>query len=203
MPPEHRRRVPGRDAGVPGFAHQRAAADSRRAGHRLHHPRRALRELHPPDHDPFHAAVGGRRRAAGADAVPQRPERHRADRHHPAHRHRAEERDHDGRLRALRRSASRPRAERGDLPGVPAPFPPHSHDHARGDVRRPAAGARHGHRLGTAPAARHRHRRRPDRQPAPDALHHAGDLSRASAGSGSGGRAAARSATTTATSCPS
>ena len=33
------------------------------------------------------------------------------------------------------------------------------------------------HRLGTAPAARHRHRRRPDRQPGADAVHHAGDLS--------------------------
>ncbi len=60
----HRGRVPGRDAGVPGLADQRAAADSRGDGHRLHHPRRALRELHPPDHDSLHAAVGGRRRAA-------------------------------------------------------------------------------------------------------------------------------------------
>ena len=33
------------------------------------------------------------------------------------------------------------------------------------------------HRIGTAPAAGHHHRRRPDRQPDADALHHAGRLS--------------------------
>ena len=33
------------------------------------------------------------------------------------------------------------------------------------------------HRLGAAPPARHHHRRRPDRQPGADAVHHAGDLS--------------------------
>ncbi len=38
------------------------------------------------------------------------------------------------------------------------------------------AGPRHGHRLGAAPAARHRDRRRPDLQPAAHALHDAGDL---------------------------
>ena len=36
----------------------------------------------------------------------------------------------------------------------------------------------HRHGLRTAPSARHRHRRRPDRQPGADAVHHAGDLSR-------------------------
>ena len=36
----------------------------------LHRAGHALRELHPPDHDPLHAAVGRRRRAAGAAAVP-------------------------------------------------------------------------------------------------------------------------------------
>jgi hypothetical protein len=34
----------------------------------VHRARRALRELHPPDHDPLDAAVGRDRRAAGADA---------------------------------------------------------------------------------------------------------------------------------------
>ena len=34
------------------------------------------------------------------------------------------------------------------------------------------------HRLGAAPSARPHHRRRPDREPGADALHHAGDLSR-------------------------
>ena len=37
--------------------------------HDLHRARRALRKLHPPVHHPDHAAVGRRRRAAGADAV--------------------------------------------------------------------------------------------------------------------------------------
>ena len=64
-------RVPGRDAGLPKFAHQRAAAHSRRTRHRLHHPRRALRELHPSDHHSLHAALGRTRRAAGAYALSQ------------------------------------------------------------------------------------------------------------------------------------
>ena len=39
-----------------------------------------------------------------------------------------------------------------------------------------AAGARHGDRIGAAPAAGHHHRRRAVCQPDADALHHAGDL---------------------------
>ena len=39
---------------------QRAVADPGRAVRRLHRARHALRELHPPDHDPLDAAVGGR-----------------------------------------------------------------------------------------------------------------------------------------------
>ena len=58
--------LPGHRAGVPGVARERAAADPRRARHGLHRARRALRELHPPDHDPLDAAVGRRRRAARA-----------------------------------------------------------------------------------------------------------------------------------------
>ena len=58
---------------LPGVARQRAAADPGRGRHRLHRARRALRELHPPAHDPLDAAVGRRRRAAGADARRQRP----------------------------------------------------------------------------------------------------------------------------------
>ena len=37
---------------------QRAAADPRRDRHDVHRARRALRELHPSDHDPLDAAVG-------------------------------------------------------------------------------------------------------------------------------------------------
>ncbi len=47
-----------------------AAADPRRHRHGLHRAGRALRELHPPDHDPVDAALGRRRRAAGAACLP-------------------------------------------------------------------------------------------------------------------------------------
>ena len=42
---------------------------------------------------------------------------------------------------------------------------------------RSAAGARHRHRIGAAPAAGHHHHRRPDRQPVADAVHDAGGVS--------------------------
>ena len=61
---------------------------------------------------------------------------------------------------------------------VPAALPPDPDDDHGGAARRRAAGAGHGHRLGAAPAAGHRHRRRADLQPGADALHHAGDLPR-------------------------
>ena len=64
------RRLPGHGAGVPRVAGERAGAHPRRAHHRLHRARRALRELHPPDHDPVDAALGRRRRAARADGLP-------------------------------------------------------------------------------------------------------------------------------------
>ena len=93
------------------------------ARRRLHRARDSLRELHPPDHDPLDAALGGRGRAARADALPAPTRRHRAHRHHPADRHREEERDHDDRLRA-RGGARRGQApERRDLPGLPAALP--------------------------------------------------------------------------------
>ena len=55
--------LPGHGARLPGLAGQRAAPDPGRARHRLHRAGRALRELHPPDHDPVHAALGGGGRA--------------------------------------------------------------------------------------------------------------------------------------------
>ena len=64
-------------AGVRPIARQRAGADRRRDRRRLYPARRALRELHPPDHDSFDAAVGRRRRHFGADAVPYRIRHHR------------------------------------------------------------------------------------------------------------------------------
>ena len=47
-------------------------ADSGGAGHGLHRAGRAVRELHPSDHDSFDAAVGRRRRDAGADDLSAR-----------------------------------------------------------------------------------------------------------------------------------
>ena len=88
----------GNGPGLSGLAEQRAAADSGGAGHGVHRAGHSLRELHPSDHDSLDAALGRRRRAAGADALPDRTERDGADRHHSADRHREEERDHDDRL---------------------------------------------------------------------------------------------------------
>ena len=110
--------LPGRGAGLPGVARQRAAADPGGDRHHVHRAGRALRELHPPDHDPVDPALGRRRRAAGADAGRRRPRHHRDHRHHPADRHRQEERDHDDRLRAGRRARGGQVAARGDPPGV-------------------------------------------------------------------------------------
>ena len=47
-----------------------AAAHPRRAGYRLYRARRALRELHSPDHDSLHAALRRRRRAARTSSFP-------------------------------------------------------------------------------------------------------------------------------------
>ncbi len=68
---------------------------------------RPVRELRAPRHHSLDAAVGRDRRAAGADRGGRRPHGDRHHRHHPADRHRQEERHHDDRLRARRRSAPR------------------------------------------------------------------------------------------------
>ena len=78
LPPSFITAFQGAAAGVPGLARQRAVAAPRRGGHDVHRARRALRELHPSDHDPLDAAVGRHRRAARADARRRRPRRHRA-----------------------------------------------------------------------------------------------------------------------------
>jgi len=97
---QHDHRVPGRCAGIPGGAWQRARADHRGHHHDVHRAGGALRELHPPDHDTLDTALGRGWSAVGADDRRQRPQRHCDHRHHPADRHRQKERDHDGRLRA-------------------------------------------------------------------------------------------------------
>ena len=71
LPAGVQRRLPGRGAGVPRVAGERAAPHPGRAHHRLHRAGRALRELHPPHHHPLHPALGRRGRAPRADAVPR------------------------------------------------------------------------------------------------------------------------------------
>ena len=68
---DHARQLPGHGARVPAVARQPAVADPGRADRRLHRARHPLRELGAPDHDPLDAAVGRRRRAAGADGLRQ------------------------------------------------------------------------------------------------------------------------------------
>ena len=173
LPAERARQLPGDGAGLPGVAGERAVAHPGGAGHGLHRARRPLRELHPPPHDPLHAAVRGDRRAAGASPLPHRLQRHRAHRDHPADRDREEERDHDDRLRAGRRARGRKAAPGGHLRGVAPPLPADHDDDDGGPPRRPAAGAGHGGRVGAAAPARDRDRRRARREPGPHALHHA------------------------------
>ena len=87
------------DRGHPGDLH--------RAGH-------SVRELHPPHHDSLRPALGGVRRAADADAVPQGARPVRLRRHHHAVRRGEEERHHDDRFR--HRRAAQGRQERRTTP---------------------------------------------------------------------------------------
>ena len=68
-------RSAGRGAGLPEIALQRAAADPGGHRHRLYRAGRALRELRASHHHSFDAAVGGHRRAAGADGRGRRSRR--------------------------------------------------------------------------------------------------------------------------------
>src|SRR5581483_6178860 len=172
------RQLPGDGAGVSRVARERAAAHPGGARHGLHRARGALRELHPSDHDPLDASVRRRRRAPGADDLPHGPERDGDHRHAAPDRHRQEERDHDDRLRARRRAARGEDAGGGDLRGVPAALPADHDDDDGGAARGAAARDRRRRRLGAPAAARDHDRRRPDREPGPHALHHAGHLPR-------------------------
>ncbi len=138
----HRRpwRFPGHRQGLPGFAQQPAAADPGGAGHHLHCAGRAVREPDPSDHHPLHAALGGRRRAAGADGFQYAVRCHRPDRHHPADRHRQEERHPDDRLRHRPATPGRQRAAR-HLPRRADALPADHDDHPGRHFRRGAAGA--------------------------------------------------------------
>ncbi len=168
--------LPGCGARVSCVAVERAVADPCRDRHHVHRAGRALRELHPPDHDPVHVAVRRRRRAARADPHRQRSLDHRDHRHHPADRHRQEERDHDDRLRAPGRTQRRQGAPRRDLRGVPAALSPDHDDDDVGDSGRAAADDRMGRRLGASSPAWHHDGRRPHLLAGADAVHDPRDL---------------------------
>ena len=170
------RQLPRQCAGVPGRAVQRAGADRGRAGGGLCHSRRALRELHPSADDPLDAAVGRRRRTAGALARRLRPVGDRHHRHHSVDRHRQEERHHPGRLCHQPRTR-RPAAARGSAASLLVAVPSDHHDDDDGALERPAADVRLRLGIGIAPSARLRHGRRPGVEPAPDLVYDAGDLS--------------------------
>ena len=137
-----------------------------------------VRELRPPHHHPLHPAVGGGGSAYCPAAHRHGVEPHCRHRHHPADRHRQEERHHDG----------------GLCPGGGAPRRPKRPEEAIYEACllrfRPimmttmaallgalplALGTRRG--LRAAPPPGHLHRRRPDLQPDDDPLYHPGDLS--------------------------
>ena len=174
-----------------GFAEQRTAPDPGRADHRVHRARRAVRELHPSDHDSLDAAVGG----CGSDSRP------------------AASAGNDLNVIALigiilligivKKNAimmidfaleaaaqGGQAARRSDLPGVPAALSADHDDHDGGAARRLAAGAGHGNWFGVAPPAGNRDRRRTAAQPAADAVHDPGDFSRLRASRGTHGKGA-------------
>ena len=101
----------------------------------------------------------------------------RVHRDHPPDRHRQEEWDHDGRLRARGGAQARPRAGAGDLRGLPRSLPSDHDDDHGGAARRGAAADRDRAGSGAAPSARHHHRGRAAGVAVAHALHDAGDLS--------------------------
>jgi multidrug efflux pump subunit AcrB len=136
----------------------------------------AVRELYPPDHHSLDPADRGGRGPAGADAGGQRAGRDCDHRHHPADRHRQEERHHDDRLRPGGRAPPGHGTAGGDLSGLPAAFSSDPDDHPRGAARCPAADAQHRGRGRAAPSVRHRHGGRSAGEPGVDPVHHPGDL---------------------------
>ena len=123
---ERPRQLPGRGAGLPGVAHQRAGADPRRPADGL----LVLGILYESYIHPI--TILSTLPSAGVGALlalllcGDGAERDGADRHHPADRHRQEERDHDDRLRARGGARTEHRPEGGDLRGVPAALPARS-----------------------------------------------------------------------------
>ena len=98
-------------------------------------------------------------------------------RHHPADRHRQEERDHDDRLRARRRARRRAwRRDEAIHKAALLRFRPILMTTLAALLGALPLMLGVGRRLRAAPAARHRDGRRPVFSPAADAVHHAGDL---------------------------
>ena len=177
-PGERPRQLLGDRPGVQGLALERAALDPVRLHHRLHRARHALRELHPPDHDPLDAPLGRRRRVPRAHPLQDRVQHHRPDRDHPPHRHREEERDHDDRLRDRLRTRRRDEPDRSGSARLRAAVPADHDDDDGRDPGRRAARARRRNRVGAADAARDHDRRRAPLLADADALHDAGHLPR-------------------------
>ena len=158
---DHHHQLRGPGQGVPAVDEQPRPAAVRRDRRGLHRARRALRELHPPDHDSLGAAVGRARRADHALPVRQRAQHLLVRRPGHADRHRQEERDHADRLRARGRAQARQVADRGDLRRLHHPLPADHDDHDGGAARRGADRARLRRRRRGAQAARPRGGRRP------------------------------------------
>ena len=176
MPASIRSQFQGTAARLSGLAGQRTVADPRGAGHGLHRSRRALRELHPSDHDSLHVALRRRGRLARADPVRHGFQCHRADRHHSADRHRQEERHHDDRFCLGGRAQGRQTPLEAIYQACLLRFRPimmTTMAALLGGVPL-ALGTGIGRRA--AAAARHHDRRRLDLQPVADALHDAGHL---------------------------
>ncbi len=173
---KHPGKFPGHGPGLPVLAGQRASPDPGGPGDGLHRPRGPVRELHPPRHDPVHAAVGRGGRAPCPDPVPHRVQRHRADRDHPAHRHREEKRHHDRGFCPGCRAQGGQEPRRGHLSGIPAAVPPDHDDDPVGPSGRAAAGDQRRRGRRASPPPRHLHHRGAHLQPGAHALHDAGHL---------------------------
>ena len=112
---EHNRGVFGQRADVPSFHAESDAAADRGDRRGVHRAGRAVRELHPPDHDSFGAAFGRRGRAADADPVQGRAQYLFLCRPGDAGGYREEERHHADRLRPGGGAQTRQEPGRRDL----------------------------------------------------------------------------------------
>src|ERR1035437_2288427 len=171
----YRRQLSGHGEGVPEFLRESFDSAGDRDPGDLHRAGRAVRELHPPDHDSLGAAVGGLRRVVDAGHLSQAARSVRLRGHHHAIRRGEEKRHHDDRFRHRLAEAGEQRP-RFHLAGLPAALPADHDDHRGSAVRDAAHRAGLWRRRRRPPAARPRRSRRPGGQPVPDALHYTGNL---------------------------